>query len=185
MYGSSNLRVEVIPSPLSVWQAYLILLLSLLSLSLSRHLSSRDLLSTFTGIGTQGCITPIHYDRCHGFLTQERGKKVVTLFSPKHTKYLYPQPTFSSAGHTSRVLLKKINDPSTSTEELAKFPLFAKARQRVVELHVGEMLYIPPGWYLCHTPLICFQYLLSLFLFLSLFLLQVLLFQCPILSLTT
>ncbi|KAF6116802.1 tRNA-yW synthesizing protein 5 [Phyllostomus discolor] len=60
-----------------------------------------------------------HYDVMDNFLIQVKGKKRVVLFSPRDAQYLY------LSGTKSEVL--NIDNP-----DLAKYPLFSKARSFMV-----------------------------------------------------
>lgn len=124
-------------------------------------------------VGVQGCITSLHYDRCHGFLVQVRGKKRVRLFpylfrcasrvspasstqvhlfAPKYTPNVYPHASVGTKAHLARVSLTDLRDPTRREETLRRFPLLAKAKPRVTDLNAGEILYIPPGhWHEVET----------------------------------
>ena len=43
-------------------------------------------------LGSGGCVTPLHYDMCHGFLAGVRGVKHFTYFAPEDFRRLYPRP---------------------------------------------------------------------------------------------
>ncbi|KAB1279002.1 tRNA wybutosine-synthesizing protein 5 [Camelus dromedarius] len=64
------------------------------------------------------------------FLIQVTGKKRVVLFSPRDAQYLY------LSGTKSEVL--NIDNP-----DLAKYPLFSKARWYECSLKAGDVLFIP------------------------------------------
>ncbi|XP_015424648.1 PREDICTED: tRNA wybutosine-synthesizing protein 5 isoform X1 [Myotis davidii] len=75
-----------------------------------------------------------HYDVMDNFLIQVTGKKRVVLFSPRDAQYLY------LSGTKSEVL--NIDDP-----DLAKYPLFSKARRYECSLNAGDVLFIPALWF--------------------------------------
>ncbi|XP_036756404.1 tRNA wybutosine-synthesizing protein 5 isoform X3 [Manis pentadactyla] len=68
------------------------------------------------------------------FLIQVTGKKRVVLFSPRDAQYLY------LSGTKSEVL--NIDKP-----DLAKYPLFSKARRYECSLKGGDVLFIPALWF--------------------------------------
>ncbi|OWJ99885.1 hypothetical protein Celaphus_00016012, partial [Cervus elaphus hippelaphus] len=68
------------------------------------------------------------------FLIQVTGKKRVVLFSPRDAQYLY------LSGSKSEVL--NIDNP-----DLAKYPLFSKARRYECSLKAGDVLFIPALWF--------------------------------------
>ncbi|XP_036856111.1 tRNA wybutosine-synthesizing protein 5 isoform X3 [Manis javanica] len=68
------------------------------------------------------------------FLIQVTGKKRVVLFSPRDAQYLY------LSGTKSEVL--NIDKPN-----LAKYPLFSKARRYECSLKGGDVLFIPALWF--------------------------------------
>uniref|UniRef100_A0A452QBB1 tRNA wybutosine-synthesizing protein 5 n=1 Tax=Ursus americanus TaxID=9643 RepID=A0A452QBB1_URSAM len=75
-----------------------------------------------------------HYDVMDNFLIQVTGKKRVVLFSPRDAQYLY------LSGTKSEVL--DIDNP-----DLAKYPLFSKARRYECSLKAGDVLFIPALWF--------------------------------------
>jgi hypothetical protein len=93
--------------------------------------------------GTAGNVTPLHYDRGHGFLTQVVGRKRVYIFRPEDTMFLYPTRDFASKNQTTSTVNLTAwlaHDES----ERALHPKVAEAAPYVVDLHPGEALYIPP-----------------------------------------
>ncbi|KAM4835913.1 tRNA wybutosine-synthesizing protein 5 isoform 1-T1 [Thomomys bottae] len=75
-----------------------------------------------------------HYDVMDNFLIQVTGKKRVVLFSPRDSQYLY------LSGSKSKVM--NIDNP-----DLAKYPLFSKARRYECSLEAGDVLFIPALWF--------------------------------------
>ena len=43
-------------------------------------------------LGSGGCVTPLHFDLCHGFLAGVRGTKHFTYYAPDDFRRLYPRP---------------------------------------------------------------------------------------------
>ncbi|CAH1238274.1 KDM8 [Branchiostoma lanceolatum] len=93
-------------------------------------------------LGSAGNITPLHYDRNHGLLSQIVGCKELVLFSHEDTNNLYPYSSLSDRSHTSRVNLR-----TTDREEIERFPRVAEAQRYHCVLKPGELLYIPPFWW--------------------------------------
>jgi histone arginine demethylase JMJD6 len=87
--------------------------------------------------GTGGKFPVLHYDtwHIHTFLSQIYGIKKYTLFAPDETPFLYAQ------GNKSQVDLENV--------DLEKFPLFRGATPIHLDLHPGEILFVPAGWW--HT----------------------------------
>ncbi|KAL0477824.1 JmjC domain-containing protein [Acrasis kona] len=96
-------------------------------------------------VGSSGNVTPIHYDRCHGVLSQIIGTKKITLFSPKYTSDIYPHESHSSRAHCSRVCMEKWIMGDTYQRE--HYPNFDRAKRRECILEPGDILYTPPGWW--------------------------------------
>ena len=54
-------------------------------------------------LGSAGCVTPLHYDLCHGLLVQVRGVKRFTYFNPDQSRNLYPRPDRPELSRVLRV----------------------------------------------------------------------------------
>ena len=105
--------------------------------------TGKKLSSVEVYIGGQGAQFPVlHYDglHTHAFLMQLYGDKEYIAFSPEQTRYLYP--TTGTEANKSRI--HDIHHP-----DLASFPLFEQAEGVRFQLHPGETLFVPAGWW--HT----------------------------------
>jgi histone arginine demethylase JMJD6 len=94
-------------------------------------------------IGGAGARFPIlHYDglHTHAWLMQVYGTKRYVVYSPDQTEFVYP----FTGNESNRSSIRDIEHPN-----LKRFPLFAKATPTVFDLHPGETLFVPSGWW--HT----------------------------------
>lgn len=97
-------------------------------------------------ISSSGCVTPLHYDLCHGILVQVYGRKRFLLASPQETIYLSPnKDPFSKNQTSSQVNLTKWI--SNDLEEKRRFPAVDEAHWYSIDLSPGDVLYTPPGWW--------------------------------------
>ena len=97
-------------------------------------------------VSSQGCITPLHYDLCHGFLSQVVGAKRFLLASPDETQYLYRNNSIATKNQTS----SKVDLPTwmeNDAEERKKFPNVGEVQWFCADLSPGDVLYTPPGWW--------------------------------------
>jgi lysine-specific demethylase 8 len=105
-------------------------------------------------------LTGLHIDKGEGHLFQLYGTKIVRLFGPDQTKYLYEDDiekldaleVSESITKDDLDLLKnyvrfsKVNPFSPNYED---YPLFETAKGLEVVIKPGDVLYIPMGWW--HT----------------------------------
>ena len=94
-------------------------------------------------VGPGGHLEPLHHDGMDGTLSQFRGAKRVSLFSPRQSKNLYPFPM--SHGK----MPPTFSQPYIEAPDFQQFPRLAEALENriVVILAEGETLYMPVGWW--------------------------------------
>ena len=80
----------------------------------------------------------LHRDCCdtHAYSIQLTGTKRFVIFPPDQTPYLY------SSGRRSQIT-------NPNKVDLTKFPLFAKARHKKIDLLPGDLMFLPRNWW--HT----------------------------------
>ncbi|CAM9148712.1 unnamed protein product [Ectocarpus fasciculatus] len=97
-------------------------------------------------VSSAGCVTPLHYDLCHGFLCQIVGRKQFLLSSPEDTLYLYQNNSIETKNQTSsKVDLNKWL--SKDAEQRKQYPNVDEAQLFRADLQPGDVLYTPPGWW--------------------------------------
>lgn len=91
-------------------------------------------------VGPKGSGLKLHRDLVDNFLYQIRGSKKIRLFSPSESMFLYPEIIGGNPFYEpSHVNPERVDHVS--------FPLFKQACSVICELHAGEMLYLPAGWW--------------------------------------
>ena len=104
-------------------------------------------------VSSPGCVTPLHFDLCHGLLTQLSGTKRVLLVAPEHSRSLHRNPPSHANPNSSPVDLPLwLGDASRDedvVEERRRHPRVANVVGEVYEcvLTPGDTLYIPPFWW--------------------------------------
>ena len=94
-------------------------------------------------VGPGGHLEPLHFDGMDGTLSQFRGAKRVSLFSPQQTKNLYPFP-FSQGK-----MPPTFSQPYIDQPDFTMYPLLSEAltHRKIIILAEGETLYMPVGWW--------------------------------------
>lgn len=88
--------------------------------------------------GPKGTVSPLHHDPKRNLLAQVVGEKLIFLFSPSDSEYLYPHEE-ELLNNTARV------DPREP--DLEKYPNYKEAKVYYCVLRPGQMLFIPPKWW--------------------------------------
>ncbi|CAK8681144.1 unnamed protein product [Clavelina lepadiformis] len=92
-------------------------------------------------IGTKRANTPCHYDT-YGFnlVVQVFGSKRWVLFPPSDSEYLYPTrlPYEESSVFSGIDVVKP---------DVTRYPKYLKCHPYIVDLHPGDMLYVPQHWW--------------------------------------
>lgn len=97
-------------------------------------------------VSSEGCVTPLHYDLCHGFLCQLVGRKQFLLAAPSDTHFMYRNDSIVTKNQTSSQidLYKWMNGDES---ERKKHPHVGEAQWFCADLQPGDVLYTPPGWW--------------------------------------
>ncbi len=101
---------------------------------LSAYLDERRDGFVFMWFGPGGTVTPLHHDTADIFLAQVFGRKRVTMIAPDQTALLY--------NHIGVFGAVDCEQP-----DLVRHPLYRYAETVVFDLHPGEILFIPVGWW--------------------------------------
>ncbi|CAO3662087.1 unnamed protein product [Umbelopsis ramanniana] len=98
-------------------------------------------------LSSAGCITPLHYDRCHGTLLQLAGTKRFVIFSGEDTRQLYPCDGLNGPTHVSRARYIGRNLDTQPSTILEQWPKLQDTDPWLVDLQPGDLLYTPPGFW--------------------------------------
>jgi len=103
--------------------------------------SRRKMTSIEAYIGGEGAHFPVlHWDglHTHAYLMQLYGDKEYIAFAPNQTRFMYPR----GGGNVSEI-------DDVLNPDLERFPLCDQAEGYRFQLHPGETLFVPSGWW--HT----------------------------------
>ncbi len=89
--------------------------------------------------GTEGNLTPLHYDMANNLFAQLLGRKRFLLFHPEDAQRVYPRPARSKHHNLSEL------DPEQP--DLQRHPLFREARPWACEVGAGDLLFLPAFWW--------------------------------------
>ena len=98
-------------------------------------------------LGSAGCVTPLHYDLCHGFLVGVRGVKEVTYFAPGDYGALYARPEQPELSTVDLEAWRQGDATAAGRAERVRHPRFAEATAWRATLRPGDVLYTPPFWW--------------------------------------
>lgn len=91
-------------------------------------------------IGPKNTGLGLHRDLIDNFLFQIKGKKIVNIYSPSESEYLYPVVFGGNPFYEPSSVNMHLPD-------LKKHPNFLKAKGIQCQLSPGDMLYLPAGWW--------------------------------------
>lgn len=98
---------------------------------------------------SKGCVTPLHFDRCHGFLAQIVGRKRFLMASCSESSLLRYWKSRNHGsdenGTTSSIDLGLWLEGDIT--ERQKHPLVDEVAWFIASLYPGDILYTPPGWW--------------------------------------
>lgn len=97
-------------------------------------------------VSSPGCVTPLHFDTCHGLLCQVRGEKRVLLADPLSTRSLYLNAPDHPNPQSSRVNLTAWLEEEAG-DQRRLYPKVSNVDWYEVVLNPGQALYIPPLWW--------------------------------------
>lgn len=106
-------------------------------------LSSVDIYDYGFWYGEAGNITPLHLDCFEGVLHQIKGKKIIRLYAPEESKYLYLP--YDNKKETWFRISKAFRPLNQETYQI--FPQLMDAKYVELELNPGDLVYIPCGWW--------------------------------------
>jgi hypothetical protein len=89
--------------------------------------------------GTEGNLSPLHYDMANNVFGQLQGRKRFLLFHPDDSDRLYPRDVRSRHHNLSQL------DPEQP--DLDRYPLLSEARPWTCEVGAGDLLFLPAFWW--------------------------------------
>lgn len=105
-------------------------------------------------LGGAGVGTGIHYDASPAFLHQVFGVKRVVLWPPSARAALYPSAKYNYGAELSQIDARPFlggpplaSDAAARARVEARFPAFLALPNATVDLHPGDTLAVPPGWW--------------------------------------
>jgi len=96
------------------------------------------------------CVTPLHFDRCHGFLAQVHGRKTFILAPPDDSTLLHRWMRGGGPGTTANSTTSPINLMAWLEGDRAERQKHSDVDEVgwfVAALGPGDVLYTPPGWW--------------------------------------
>ena len=92
--------------------------------------------------GSEGTVTPLHFDSYDNLLVQIVGHKYVRLYAPDQTEFLYASSSSEATMAQQNISPVDVEDEARWREE---FPLFAQAAFTETVLGPGDTLFLPEG----------------------------------------
>ena len=98
---------------------------------------------------SEGCVTPLHFDRCHGFLAQIIGTKTFLIASCSDSVLLryWREKGHERNGNGSTSPINLFLWLEGDVKERSKYPLVDEVAWFIAKLFPGDILYTPPGWW--------------------------------------
>lgn len=90
---------------------------------------------TFLWFGPTGTVTPLHYDVIDILYVQVLGEKRFSMIDPRHSGSLYQRgnTVFSAVDYEH--------------PDLGNYPAYGAVTAEDIELHPGQVMFIPTGWW--------------------------------------
>lgn len=89
--------------------------------------------------GSEGNLSPLHYDMANNLFGQLHGRKRFLLFHPDDSERLYPRDARGRHHNLSEV--------DAERPDLERHPLAAQARPWTCEVGPGDLLFLPAFWW--------------------------------------
>lgn len=89
--------------------------------------------------GTEGNLSPLHYDMANNLFGQLQGRKRFLLFHPDDSDRVYPRD--------ARARHHNLGQADPERPDLDRHPLFAEARPWTCEVGAGDLLFLPAFWW--------------------------------------
>ena len=98
---------------------------------------------------SEGCVTPLHFDRCHGFLAQIIGTKTFLIASCSDSVLFryWRERGHECNGNGSTSPINLFLWLEGDVKERSKYPLVDEVAWFIAKLFPGDILYTPPGWW--------------------------------------
>jgi len=89
--------------------------------------------------GSEGNLTPLHYDMANNLFGQLHGSKRFLLFPPEQSELVYPREASSRHHNLSQL------DPEAA--DVQRYPRFADSRPWACGVEPGDLFFLPAFWW--------------------------------------